>query len=154
MRFGYLILAVLFAQSCGCSFLIMRSGEDVSKLENQSQVRKRFGTPDVSGENEGVRFDIYHTRRKIDEQFRAMCSGEGWAMSFGTLEFVAFPVELYMLCRRTLLGQELQFSYGPSGNVTGISLNGTPVVWTLLKSTSQESNEAERTAQKPTGKQP
>jgi hypothetical protein len=155
MRLGYLVLAVFFTQACGCSFLIMRSGEDVSTLENQSQVRERFGTPDVSGENEGVRFDSYHTRRKIDEQYRAMCMGEGWAMTSGAGELVAFPVELYRLCRRTIVGEELQFSYGPSGNVTGVTLDGTPVVWSHLIPTSRESNTAENTAgTPPSGNQP
>jgi hypothetical protein len=119
----------------------MRSGTDVSKVENQSQVRERFGTPDSSSEDERGGIDVYRTRRKIDEEFRATTSGELWAMMFGTLEFLAFPEELYRLGRGTLLGQELRFSYDSSGKVTDIDLDGEPVVFSLFVARASKGNQ-------------
>jgi len=44
-------------------------------------------------------------------------------MTFGLLELVEFPNELYRLGRGTMLGRELSFTYDRSGKVIGISLD-------------------------------
>lgn len=71
--------------------------------------------------------------------------GIAWAMSLGMMEVLAFPAELYTLGRRTLVGQELLFSYDASGKVTGISLDGEMVAFIPLPDTSKQSNEGEGT---------
>ena len=131
MRTACLLVAAAAGLSGGCSHYIACAGTDVIALETQSQVRERLGRPDDSLQGATGWFDEYHTRRKVSEagSSRVTSMGMGIAMTFGFVEFLAFPAEVYLLVRRTLGGQSLRFNYDSAGRVTGIFLDGERLDW-------------------------
>jgi len=116
--------------SSGCSLFIAQSGTDLQSFSTRDQVRARFGTPTANGSQDGVAFDQYRTRRKFADEREAASNGMGFAMTFGLSEFIAFPREVYLLAKRTIVGQDLRFDYDESGDVSNASLNG---VWPYLQ---------------------
>jgi hypothetical protein len=125
MRLRYLILIAGTAMLIsGCSLFIARSGKDLSKLTTKEEVHREFGEPVETGAVEGHPCEDYCTRRKISEPVRSNSLGLGIAMTFGTAEVVAFPMELCFLCRRTVLGQSLRFAYDDNGQVMRVFLEG------------------------------
>jgi YD repeat-containing protein len=128
MRCGRLIIIALLLPSCGCSALIADGGKDLSPIKTREQIRTEFGNPDESGQTTEEAFDTYHTRRKVSEQIRSWQVGMGVVMTYGLAEVLLFPNEVYLLTRRTALGQELKFFYDSSGRVIRIHLDGEDTV--------------------------
>jgi uncharacterized protein YceK len=122
VHLGLIVSAAILMS--GCSSLIAHSGKDLSKLTTREEVHSEFGDPDKTGAEEGYSREDYCTRRKISEPMRSNSLGMGFAMTFGTAELVAFPMELCLLCRRTVLGQSLRFAYDDNGQVTRVFLDG------------------------------
>jgi hypothetical protein len=134
MRFRLLLSAVLIpALTSGCSLLIASSGKDLSKLTTKEEVHKEFGEPASTGLIEGHPYEDFTTRRKIGDPIGSERAGMGCAMTFGTIELIAFPFELYRVTRGTVLGQDLRFAYDNSGNVIRVFLDGQKleVTWGL-----------------------
>ncbi len=121
--------------SSGCSVLIAQSGTDLQSLVTRDQVRAKLGKPAASGSQDGVNFDQFRTRRKFADEMEAASDGMGFAMTAGLLEFIAFPREVYLLAKRTIVGQDLRFEYDESGDVSNASLDGAwpyvqrPATW-------------------------
>jgi YD repeat-containing protein len=119
-----LILAASALLSSGCSLLIARSGTDLYKLSTREQVHEKFGDPCTTGTIEGQpfegqQFETFLTRQKISEDYFVTAHHcMEIAMTYGLLEFIAFPHELYLLGRRSLFGQNIRFTYDATGNVT------------------------------------
>jgi hypothetical protein len=124
MRCGRLLLAALLIPTCGCSTLIAKSGKNIDAIATREDAREKLGTPDSSSENGDLTIDTYQTRQKISEWRRGGGEGTYFAMSFGLTEFAAFPTEVYILGRRTVLGQELSFHYDATGKVVEVYLDG------------------------------
>jgi hypothetical protein len=124
MRCGRLILTALLIPTCGCAAIIAKSGKNIDTLTTREEVHKKLGAPDSTELNEDQWTDTYLTRQKISEWRRGGGEGLYFAMSFGLTEFEAFPAEIYLLGRRTLLGQELSFHYDADGRVVDVYLDG------------------------------
>jgi YD repeat-containing protein len=108
----------------------MISGKDLTTLKTREAIHDQFGEPSATGFAEGKPFEEFRTRWKISEQKTAKCMtyGMGLAMTFGMGEpFYFFPHELYLLGKRTLLGQTIRVTYDGSGNVAGILLDGEQI---------------------------
>jgi hypothetical protein len=125
MRLVYLVsIASTAILTSGCSSLIARSGKDLSKLTTREEVHREFGEPDKIGAVGGYACEDYCSRRKISEPVRSNSLGLGFAMTFGTAELVAFPMEICFFSRRTVLGQSLRFAYEDNGQVMRVFLDG------------------------------
>jgi YD repeat-containing protein len=75
--------------------------------------------------------------------------GMGMVITCGTIELILTPCELYHVARTTLLGQTVRVTYDDAGAVTGIRLDGEPLLlprpspptgegWALLEGTAQD----------------
>jgi hypothetical protein len=124
MRLCCALLAGIACLSTGCSALMARSGEDLGKLSTREQVHQVFGEPLFLDTVDGTPFEEFLTRRKISEMDLAGRLSMGLAMTYGLLEFVEFPTELYRNGERIVLGQSLCFHYDQSGVVKAVYLNG------------------------------
>jgi hypothetical protein len=123
MRPDYILLAAFLLLSCGCSSLIGHSGMDLSKVTTREEVHKKFGTPAVADDAHTV--EDYRTRRKLAEpELEVAERNMGIAMTYGLMECVAFPCEVYKLGRNTLVGQDLRFTYDARGFVTAAYVDG------------------------------
>jgi len=120
---GALVAATCLLFS-GCSVFIAQSGTDLQPLVTRHQVHEKLGEPATSGFEDGAAFDQYRTRRKFSDEMAAAGDGMGFAMTVGLGEFFAFPHELYLLAKRTIVGQDVRFEYDDSGVVTHASLDG------------------------------
>lgn len=124
MRYIVLVLLLL---SSGCSCLIARSGKDLRPLKTKQQIHEEFGEPVASGISDGKPYEVFHTRQKISEHLRASSLGMGFGMSFGLVELVQFPYELYLQGHKTAFGQTIQVNYDSEGNVSRLWLDGWPL---------------------------
>ncbi len=116
----------------GCASIIARTGTDLYCLKSKEEVQAKLGKPVATGMEDGEFFEEYRTRRKIAEQWPARCSGIGYAMlvtmTCGTSELISVPNELFILGRRTLLGQPIRVTYGEDGSVKYVRLD-EPSMW-------------------------
>ena len=126
MRIACLLLVAFASVSSGCSAFIGSRGNDVTVLKTKDEVRAVFGEPVTNGVEEGQSFEEYRTRRKIATFSRIY--GEGYFMLLvatgGTSELVMTPIELYLMGKRTLLGQTIRVTYGATGYPCAHSLDG------------------------------
>jgi YD repeat-containing protein len=127
MRYLALLLLACVPLFAGCSVYIARMGKDLDRLATREQVHADFGEPCRTGTVDGNAFEDYRTRRKMSERLRSCEQGMAFVMTFGVGELGWFPYELYLLGRRTLLGQEVRFVYDDAGRVIGIHLDGKPL---------------------------
>lgn len=109
--------------SGGCSCLIAESGKDLAALTTKEQVHQALGTPKLTGVTEGQPFEEFESRQKIADPMRAATDGMSVAMTYGFGELITFPQELYLLCSRTLFGQNIRVTYAPDGSLTGVFLD-------------------------------
>lgn len=115
--------------SSGCSFLIAYAGKDLSKLETREKVHEVFNKPTLAGYEDNRFFEEFRTRRKVSESLRASHLAMSVPMTFGLGELVAFPYELYLLGRNTILGQTIRFTYDSEGRIIRITLDGELTNW-------------------------
>jgi hypothetical protein len=120
------VLVFCAALSNGCSMLIAQSGKDLNICATREEVRAELGEPCASGVEEGKRFEEYRSRWKISEagSYGCLTYGMGFAMTFGASELLLFPQALYLLGKRTVLGQTVRVTYDDAGIVTGLYLDG------------------------------
>ncbi len=115
MRAISIILIGCLPIFCGCSALISLQGLDVESLASRDQVHRELGSPKKLETVNNSIVEHFQTRRKLSEPHR------GVALLFGTscgvFETWSFPYELYLLSRRTILGQAIHVSYDPDGKV-------------------------------------
>ncbi|MBV9121755.1 MAG: hypothetical protein JO112_00160 [Planctomycetes bacterium] len=124
VRNAYLLLMTSTLSFTGCSLLIARSGMDLQTLTTREEVHHKFGPPLATGTIDGHPFEDFHTRRKISEPERSAGWSMGLAMTWGLVEFYLFPHEVYLLGRRTFLGQDIRFTYDSAGKVATVFLEG------------------------------
>ncbi|HKB04997.1 MAG TPA: hypothetical protein VKD90_22430 [Gemmataceae bacterium] len=128
MRAVCLALAVVTVSSTGCAALIAGSGQDLAALKDRTEVHGAYGPPEVAGDADGQAFEEYLTRRKIADP---SARGPGMAMvygaTYGLIDLIAVPYELYQVGRRTIQGQRLRFTYDADGQVTAIQFDGDEV---------------------------
>lgn len=130
MRAIYFALIAAALSSAGCAGMIVGSGQNLSDLKDQAAVQAAFGSPTAAGEADGRPFEEFTTRRKIAEPWRvAPGMAMMYAMTLGLGEVVLLPVELYRTGRRTILGQQLRFTYDADGRVAAIRWDGDSVWW-------------------------
>ncbi len=123
MRYACLPLLAIIPAASGCSVMIASCGKDLGKLATREQVQQEFGKPAHDGISGGESFEVYRTRQKIAEPYLASCYGIGIAMTYGLVELFAFPHQLYLAGRRTIIGQNVRFTYNDRGIVTKILLD-------------------------------
>ena len=133
MRIACILLAALASLSSGCSCFIASRGKDVTALKTKEEVRAVFGEPTRSGVEDGLCFEEYRTRRKIVTPMW-VGGGEGYVMllvmTCYTSELGLTPIELYLMGKRTLLGQTIRVTYDATGHATGHYLDGE-ALWFL-----------------------
>ena len=119
MRHPHRIVCVSVLLCSGCSVMIAESGKDLRTLKTREQVRKQFGEPVASGTTNGESFEEYHTHQKIAvNEMQADALSMGIAMTYGLGELYAFPDQLYLLGRNTIIGQDIRVTYDSAGKVT------------------------------------
>ena len=122
-RLVLFLIGLSVFSSGGCSIMIAGSGVDPCTLKTKEEVHKQFGKPRSSGEICGIHFENYRTRQKLTHALRQHCAAFGFVMTYGLVEFYAFPHELYLLGRNTLFGQDLRFKYDSDGKVIGLVID-------------------------------
>ena len=70
----------------------------------------------------------FTTRRKIAEPYKNIYLAIGYAITLGLGELIWFPHQLYVAGRRSIVGQQLRFTYDSEGHVTGIRHDGDAVI--------------------------
>jgi hypothetical protein len=127
LRFLLFTLAALAVSSTGCSLLLMRTGTDID-LGSRDDVHRELGSPTSTNEEHGQHCEEYFTRRKIAESYSTT---QLEAMShFRTLfifEPIVFPIEFYTAIKRSVVGQQIQFTYDADGKITSICRDGIMV---------------------------
>ena len=109
--------------STGCSALVAGSGKNLDALDTKEQVRKAFGTPVTSGEEDQA-YDEFRTHRKLSESWKGEYLLIPCVVTCGLSEIVFLPRELYIAARQMVVGQSLRFDYDAGGTVTAVFLNG------------------------------
>ena len=103
---------------------IAASGKDLSKLTTKEQVHKEFGEPVATDVLKGELCEDFRTHWKIADPMASCSGGMAFAMTYGAIELIAFPCQLFLVGRGALMGQDLRFAYDDSGTVTAVYLNG------------------------------
>ena len=136
MRIAYLFLLVPAIGSSGCAGLIARSGLDPTQLQTAEDVHGKFGKPYASGSaNDALKEDqsvprnaAFYEDYMVRQKIATSNYGEGYVMllliTFGTAEFLALPPELFLLAKRSILGQKLRFTYDIEGRLIRLQLDG------------------------------
>ncbi len=131
MRLARLLILASLSLSAGCAALIAGVGKDLTGLKTRDEVHAALGPPATAGLADGTPFEEYRTRRKIVEGWNRY--DEGYAMMLmmtcGAVDLICVPHELYLLGRRTLLGQTIRVTYDAAGTVTGMTLDGASLYW-------------------------
>ena len=127
MRASSLILAAGCLFCAGCAQLIKHSGTNISTLATRDEVHEEFGDPIRVSERDGSTVEEYVTRRKIADPFGFRGLGEEYALTLGLGEFIWFPQELYTAVNRSIVGQRLEFTYGPDGHVIYMRQDDEPI---------------------------
>src|SRR5262249_50604053 len=125
MRTALLLLIASAVPASGCSLMIAQCGKDLGQLSNRDAVHAEFGKPERTGREDGEEDEEFRYHGKVAADWGETNSlGMGWAMSFGLIEFVAFPRELFLIGKHTIGGQDIRFYFDDAGNVTGCSADG------------------------------
>ena len=127
MRIASLLLIAFASLSSGCSAFIASRGKDLTVLKTKDEVRAVLGEPNRCGVEDGVVFEEYRTRRKIVTPRWALYGDEYLTLLYltcGTSELALTPIELYLMGKRTLLGQTIRVTYGATGYPCAHSLDG------------------------------
>lgn len=129
MRAVVLVLIATAGLSAGCSLMIARSGKDLDKVTTREQARAELGRLVESGEKDGRAYDLFHYHGKVRVDWaEGTAMGMGWAMmfgmTFGLVELVCLPQEMYKLARGLVIGQDIEVSYDQAGKVTGFQVGG------------------------------
>ena len=128
MRYSWLLLILISAPSSGCSALLAYSGTDLAKLKTKEQVCEQFGEPIASGiDKDGEFFEEFRSRRKFRDPMSCQMYAMSFGMTLGLSEVLAFPAELFLLGRGTLLGHDIRFTYDRTSTVTSARLDGSRV---------------------------
>jgi hypothetical protein len=110
--------------------MIARAGKDLGSVETKQQMHAVLGEPAVKGVEERGPYEEFRTREVIAEDWSV--KGEGYAMLLGTtcgaVELVAVPYQLYLLGKRSLLGQTVRVTYGQDGAIIGVERDGESVI--------------------------
>lgn len=108
-----LITASAFCSGCGIPIAdsFARSGFQLRSVTTKARAREEFGTPAKTDLADGQLVEHYRTRRKLAEPYRMMPMGCGSAVTYVTLDAIAIPNELYLLGRRSLVGQDFRIVY-------------------------------------------
>jgi len=140
MRILGLLLLVIIPGTGGCSILVLKTGCDLNELQSRTEARKQFGTPVKSGQMledvpetdtypprehdtlAGLPYDEFVTHTKIG--YATAGYGMGIAMTYGLIEFVAFPYSLYDMSANILFGHRVRYVYNQDGTVKDIFVNG------------------------------
>jgi len=132
MRAAYPFLLAAVSLSAGCAGLIAtKYGEDLSVLKSKEEVRAHLGEPETSGVADGHPFEEYRTRRLIANPWDLDFISPGYAMgliaTLGTIDLILVPQQVFLVTKRTILGQTIRVTYDPAGSVTGLSRDGEPI---------------------------
>lgn len=128
MRSVWLLLAAGGISASGCAGLIASSGQNLSKLTTQDEVRASFGSPVATGQVDHKPYEEFSTHRKIADTDASMRLCMVAVASCGFSECLFFPLEVFSVSRQALVGQRLRFTYDEAGNVTAITFDGKPVM--------------------------
>lgn len=104
----------------GCSAYIADAGYDISRVSSREMAHAEFGLPKKIETVEGQVVEHYRTRRKLHEIDKARVECTLAALSLGSSEVVFLPLELYLLGRRTLWGQDFRIYYHLDGSIDHI----------------------------------
>jgi hypothetical protein len=127
MRLISLAFVAITLLTSGCAGMISGVGTRLLFLTTREEIHAQLGEPTVSGFADGEPFEEYHTRRKISEA-GTLRLGDGYAMAWvatlGAIDLICVPHELYLLGRRSLLGQTVRVTYDEAGTITDLRLDG------------------------------
>jgi hypothetical protein len=133
VRTACLLLSAILLPATGCvpcTWLLLRSGTNLSELKTQDQVQEAFGHTTATGQVDGQLFEEYVTHRKIAEPqpLKAYGALMSYGLTWGFGELIWFPFELSRTTYRSVVGQRLRFTYDAAGNVTAIHSDGVAIL--------------------------
>ncbi len=124
MRYAWLIVLPISLLPSGCSEFIASAGTDLEALKTKEEVHAKFGEPIATGTTEEGLYEDFRSRRKFRDPIGSQGCAMGFGMTMGLGEFYQFPLELFLVGRSTLLGQDVRFTYDAAGKVKHAYLNG------------------------------
>lgn len=131
MRAVSMLLTACVLSLAGCSSLVISSGQDLTELTTRVQVHEAFGLPVEAGRTGSQAFEDFITHRKIAEPWKGIYLAMGDASTLGLGEIIWFPHQLYIAGRRSIVGQQLRFTYDDADYVTGVCHDGEAVPWAV-----------------------
>jgi hypothetical protein len=132
MRAVRLLLVATVTLAGGCSSMIARSGTDLFDYTTREEMRKEFGEPVKSGHEDGRAYEEFYSRRKLTDPWRVYSTGMALVFTFGLIEPIAFPYEVFRLGYTTAVGQQIRVYYEADGSVVSRHIDGeelTPCPW-------------------------
>jgi hypothetical protein len=124
MRYTLLLLLASRLLATGCSVFVARSGQELGPLNTQDAVHAEFGPPAAVRIEDGQPVEEFFTRRKYSSTpVGGLMYGMAVAVTFGLVEFAAFPVELVRNAKRLVFGQTVRVTYHDDGSVYRIWLD-------------------------------
>jgi hypothetical protein len=124
------LLSVCLAFCSGCTGLIAGAGKDLGKVSSREEMHAVLGKPVASGVAEGKQYEEFRTRKVIAQDQTG--TGEAyviyWASTFGTIELIGVPYQLWLLGKRTLLGQTIRVTYEQDGAIGEVERDGQSVL--------------------------
>jgi len=124
MRLACLFVAICAVSASGCTVLIIGCGENLDDLKTQLQVHKEFGTPVAIYQVDGQSSEEYFTHRKIADPWLGEYVVIGDVTTLGFGELIWFPQQLFLAAKRSIVGQQLIFTYDTRGNMTSARRDG------------------------------
>jgi hypothetical protein len=135
MRIGVILVLASVFLSSGCAQMIASCGKDIDCLHTRKEAHALLGEPAAIGIadelNEPAATGIalheeFHPRMPIAEDL-----GYGYVLgdmlTLGTLDLCVVPFEIYVKCRKMLVGQTICVNYDASNAVKRIELDGHPL---------------------------
>ena len=120
MRIAPLSVAFFALFSPGCTYLIARSGQDLSELKTRDRVHERYGEPVKTGGIGGKPFEEFITHRKVADNQLAVNSVWAGMFTLGLSELIFVPFTTLDATGKAMLGQQLRFIFDESGEVTEV----------------------------------
>jgi hypothetical protein len=123
MRRAILLLFVSTPLMSGCAALIAQSGQHLSQIASRNELQATLGTPVAMGVVDGQPYEEFRTRKVIaDELFS---DGDGYfiafAVTFGTIDLIEVPHQLFLLTKRSVLGQTIRVTYDKKDKISHIT---------------------------------
>jgi len=143
MRYGGLLLCIVTVFHSGCASELAGAGKDLGALTSLEEMRDGLAEYGASGVAEGKRYEEFRTRKVIAQN---QDGHEGyiiaWASTFGTIDLIAVPYQVYLIGKRSVVGQTVRVTYDEDGSIGEVERDGVSVLSMFRQARRSEEQKA------------